>query len=96
MGPAGVSWKDRTAGSGHAKTVCPDERRLDPGLKRLTDCAAPPELPTYLVLGFPICFTVALGILLIGFRGALTPEAMGFLALGGLGILIVRYLNRHS
>jgi len=95
MAPAVTSVK--TPGSGSVRTTASfDEGRLDPGLGRLTDCAAPPEIPTYLVLGFPICFTIALGILLIGFRGAATPEAIGFLALGGLGLLIVRYLNRRS
>ncbi len=93
MAPAGSYVKSPSSDSARTVTGCSDEGRLDPGLRRLTDCAAPPAVPMYIALGFPICFTVALGILLIG---AHTLEAIGFLALGGLGIAIVRYLNRHS
>jgi hypothetical protein len=95
MAPAGSYGKAATAGSTH-KDACVDEGRLDPGLAQFKTCAAPPAVPTYLVLGLPICFMVALGILLIGFRGALTLEGLGFLAIGGLGLVLVRYLNRHD
>lgn len=84
--------------TGPAPTVGPvfDEGRLDPGLGQFKTGAAPPAMPTYLVLGLPICFTIALGILLIGFRGGLTLDALAFLALGAIGLFVVRYLNRHS
>jgi hypothetical protein len=96
MAPAGSYGKAPSSGPARTKTAPFDEGRLDPGLGQLTSCTAPPAVPTYLVLGLPICFAIALGILLIGFRGALTPDAIAFLALGGLGLVIVRYLNRHS
>jgi hypothetical protein len=96
MAPAGSYGKAPVTGSGRTMTACIDEGRLDPGLGQLTACTAPPASPTYLVLGLPICFAIALGILLIGFRGALTPDAIAFLALGGLGLVLVRYLNRPS
>lgn len=76
-------------------TVRIDEGRLDPKLEWLTTCATPPAVPSYLFVGLPICFTIALGIILLGFYGALNPAAIGFLALGGLGLIFVRYLNRH-
>jgi len=96
MAPAGSYGKAPTAGPGPTMTACFDEGRLDPGLGQFKTCAAPPATPTYLILGLPICFTIALGILLIGFRGALTPDAIAFLAIGGLGLVLVRYLNRRS
>ena len=95
MAPAGSYGKASSTGS-RRTTACFDEGRLDPGLGQLTACSAPPATPTYLVLGLPICFTIALGILLIGFRGALTPDAIAFLAIGCLGLVLVRYLNRRS
>jgi hypothetical protein len=95
MAPAGSYGKAQVTGSART-TGCFDEGRLDPGLEQFKTCAAPPVTHAYLVLGLPICFTIALGILLIGFRGALTPDAIAFLALGGIGLLLVRYLNRRS
>lgn len=95
MAPAGSYGKTPVIGSVRT-TARFDEGRLDPGLGQFKTCAAPPATPTYLVLGLPICFTIALGILLIGFRGALTPDAIAFLAIGGLGLVLVRYLNRRS
>lgn len=72
-----------------------DEQRLDPKLEQLTSGAAPADLPSYTFIGLPICFMIALGIIMIGFRGAFTIESMAFFGLGALGILLVRYLNRR-
>jgi hypothetical protein len=97
MAPAGLYAKAPADGAKPPSPASVDEGRLDPGLQQFaTTCAAPPAMPTYLVLGLPICFTVALGILLIGFRGALTLEAIGFLALGAIGLVALRSLNRES
>jgi hypothetical protein len=93
MIPAGV--RGDTPAPSSLPPACVDEGRLDPKL-RLTTNAAPPAIPMYLALGFPISFAIALGILLVGVRGALTPEAIGFIVLGGLGVVIIRYLNRRS
>jgi hypothetical protein len=72
-----------------------DDQRLDPKLERRPSGAAPAALPAFLFIGLPICFAFALGIILIGFRGSVTIESMVFLVLGSLGLLLVRYLNRH-
>lgn len=97
MAPAGLYAKSPGDAGRLPAPACIDEGRLDPGLQQLvTTGAAPPAMPTYLVLGLPICFTVALGILMIGFRGALTIEAVGFLALGAIGLVALRSLNRES
>jgi hypothetical protein len=76
--------------------VTADEQRLDPKLSQLTAYAAPPSLPTYLVLGLPICFTIALGILVIGFRGAFTPESLVLFTLGAIGLILVPFFDRRS
>ncbi|NLX48833.1 MAG: hypothetical protein GXY82_02940 [Methanospirillum sp.] len=73
-----------------------DEQRLDPKLERLTVGTAPAALPSYLFIGLPISFTIALGIILIGFNGAVTIESAVLLALGVIGILLVRFASRQS
>ncbi len=73
-----------------------DEQRLDPKLSQLTATAAPPALPTYLVLGLPICFIVALGILIIGFRGSFTLESLVLFTVGAIGLILVPYLDKRS
>ncbi len=86
----------RGTGVGRATAAPVDEQRLDPKLERFTSGAAPAALPSYLLLGLPICFMIALGIILVGFHGALTPESLVFFGLGILGLFFVRYLNRQS
>lgn len=96
MAPAGSYGKAPSTGARRVTVPPVDEQRLDPGLRQLTACAAPPEIPTYLIIGLPICFTIALGIMIIGFRGALTLESLALLTLGVIGLIFVRYLDRRS
>jgi hypothetical protein len=94
MTPGGSFGQTPAAKPGRVVTARIDEGRLDPGLERLTTCAAPPAVPSYLFVGLPICFTIALGIILLGSNGP-TPTSLGFIGLGVLGLFAVRYLNRH-
>lgn len=72
-----------------------EEQRLDPKIEPLKVGASSTMLPSYLFIGLPICFVVALGVIMIGYRGAFTVESLVFFGLGAIGILLVRYLNRH-
>ncbi len=84
---------------GEARDTCisDGEQRLDPGLGRFTSCVAPPGNAHWsLVVGLPVGFTFALGLLLLAFGGAHLVEAVVFLAAGGVGLICVRYLDRHS
>ena len=72
-----------------------EEQRLDPKIEPLKCGASSTTLPSYLFVGLPICFIVALGVIMIGYRGAFTVESLVFFSLGAVGILLVRYLNRH-
>lgn len=72
-----------------------EEQRLDPKIEPLKVGASSTTLPSYLFIGLPICFVVALGVIMIGYRGAFTVESLVFFGLGAIGILLVRYLNRH-
>ncbi len=77
------------------EAVHDEEQRLDPKIEPLKCGASSTTLPSYLFIGLPICFIVALGVIMIGFRGAFTIESLVFFGLGAVGILLVRYLNRH-
>ena len=84
---------------GEAGDTCASEgeQRLDPGLGRLISSVAPPGNTHWnLVVGLPVGFTFALGLLLLAFGGAHLFEAAVFLAAGGVGLICVRYLDRHS
>lgn len=77
------------------ETVHDEEQRLDPKIEPLKVGASSTTLPSYLFIGLPICFVVALGVIMIGYRGAFTVESLVFFSLGAVGLLLVRYLNRH-
>lgn len=95
MAAGGPYGETRCRDASSRTTGSADEQRLDPRLERLPSGACSTPLPTYLFIGLPICFALALGIILIGFRGAVTIESAVFLGLGCLGILSVRRLNRQ-
>jgi hypothetical protein len=85
-----------TARTGASSFLPDDDRRLDPGLGRLTQCTAPPANTRWnLVVGLTFGFTFAMGLLLIMFGNKHMIEAIGFLSIGGLGLGFVRYLDRH-
>lgn len=96
MAPAGSYGRrfDGVPASANSRPV--DEGRLDPKLERLPSAAAPAALPAYLFIGLPICFCIALGIILIGFNGSVTIPSLALLVLGGFGLVLVRYLNRSE
>lgn len=95
MAAGGPYGETRCRDASSRTTESPEDQRLDPRLERLPSGASSTPLPTYLFIGLPICFALALGIILIGFRGAVTIESAVFLGLGCLGILSVRRLNRQ-
>lgn len=95
MAPDTSFGRVRGPAAGRPEATPSDDQRLDPKLERRPSGAAQTALPAFLFIGLPICFAFALGIILVGFHGAVTIESVVFLGLGSLGLLLVRYLNRH-
>jgi len=93
---ASAASQGRNANGKAAITHNSEEQHLDPGLGRLTSSVAPPDNSHWnLVVALPVGFTFALGLLLLAFGGAHLLEAIVFLVAGGLGLVCVRYLDRH-